>query len=58
MMKNGGKAATIVDVAREAGVSYATVSRVVNNKDHVIETSVVVCAVAFSDDDLLVTQPS
>jgi LacI family transcriptional regulator len=26
---------TIVDVANEAGVSYATVSRVVNNKDHV-----------------------
>ena len=26
---------TIVDVADEAGVSYATVSRVINNKDHV-----------------------
>jgi LacI family transcriptional regulator len=26
---------TIVDVAREAGVSYSTVSRVVNNNDHV-----------------------
>lgn len=26
---------TIVDVAAEAGVSYATVSRVINNKDHV-----------------------
>jgi LacI family transcriptional regulator len=26
---------TIFDVAREAGVSYATVSRVLNNKDHV-----------------------
>jgi LacI family transcriptional regulator len=26
---------TIIDVANEAGVSYATVSRVVNNKDHV-----------------------
>jgi LacI family transcriptional regulator len=28
-------AVTIVDVAREAGVSYATVSRVLNNKAHV-----------------------
>jgi LacI family transcriptional regulator len=26
---------TIIDVANEAGVSYATVSRVINNKDHV-----------------------
>ncbi|MBV9230796.1 MAG: LacI family DNA-binding transcriptional regulator, partial [Chloroflexi bacterium] len=26
---------TIFDVADEAGVSYATVSRVINNKDHV-----------------------
>src|SRR5579884_3771846 len=26
---------TIFDVANEAGVSYATVSRVINNKDHV-----------------------
>ena len=26
---------TIVDVADEAGISYATVSRVINNKDHV-----------------------
>lgn len=30
-----GANATIIDVAREAGVSYATVSRVVNNKAHV-----------------------
>jgi len=29
------KNATIIDVAREAGVSYATVSRVINNGDHV-----------------------
>lgn len=29
------RAITIVDVADEAGVSYATVSRVINNKDHV-----------------------
>src|SRR5215217_1341251 len=28
-------AVTIFDVAREAGVSYATVSRVLNNKAHV-----------------------
>jgi LacI family transcriptional regulator len=29
------KNATIIDVANEAGVSYATVSRVINNGDHV-----------------------
>jgi LacI family transcriptional regulator len=29
------KSVTIVDVAREAGVSYSTVSRVINNGDHV-----------------------
>src|SRR4051812_18157832 len=29
------EAVTIFDVAREAGVSYGTVSRVLNNRDHV-----------------------
>ncbi len=32
---NQGRDVTIFDVADEAGVSYATVSRVINNKDHV-----------------------
>lgn len=39
MMKNGGKAATIVDVAREAGVSIKTVSRVVNRESGVLDTT-------------------
>lgn len=33
--ETGSESVTIFDVAREAGVSYATVSRVLNNKDHV-----------------------
>ncbi len=33
--KQPAREITIVDVADEAGVSYATVSRVINNKDHV-----------------------
>src|SRR5262245_16322660 len=40
MMKNGGKAAaTIVDVAREAGVSIKTVSRVVNRESGVLDAT-------------------
>jgi LacI family transcriptional regulator len=35
MIQRDPEGATIFDVAREAGVSYATVSRVLNNKDHV-----------------------
>jgi LacI family transcriptional regulator len=35
MIQNEPEGVTIFDVAREAGVSYATVSRVLNNKDHV-----------------------
>jgi LacI family transcriptional regulator len=35
--KTGFDKATIVDVAEAAGVSYATVSRVVNNKDNVAD---------------------
>lgn len=39
MMKNSGKAATIVDVAREAGVSIKTVSRVVNRESGVLDST-------------------
>lgn len=35
MDEHGNGAVTIFDVAREAGVSYGTVSRVLNNRDHV-----------------------
>jgi LacI family transcriptional regulator len=35
MDERGNGAVTIFDVAREAGVSYGTVSRVLNNRDHV-----------------------
>jgi LacI family transcriptional regulator len=35
MIQREPEGVTIFDVAREAGVSYATVSRVLNNKDHV-----------------------
>jgi LacI family transcriptional regulator len=33
--KRSSRAATIIDVAEEAGVSYSTVSRVVNNKSYI-----------------------
>ncbi len=37
MNRKASKRVTIIDVAQEAGVSYSTVSRVVNNKDFVDE---------------------
>lgn len=39
MNRKGSKRVTIIDVAQEAGVSYSTVSRVVNNKDVVDEAT-------------------
>lgn len=39
MIKDNGRPITIVDVARESGFSVSTVSRVLNNKDDVAEST-------------------